>query len=44
MASLPFHNHDPFDRMLAAQAIEEQLTLITGDPKMQPYSVRILWI
>lgn len=44
MASLPFHHHDPFDRMLVAQAIEEQLTLITGDRKMQPYSVEILWI
>jgi PIN domain nuclease of toxin-antitoxin system len=30
--------------MLVAQAIEEQLTLITGDRKMQPYSVEILWI
>jgi PIN domain nuclease of toxin-antitoxin system len=44
MASLPFYHHDPFDRMLVAQAIEEQLTLITGDRKMQPYSVEILWI
>jgi PIN domain nuclease of toxin-antitoxin system len=44
MASLPFYHHDPFDRMLIAQAIEEQLTLITGDRKMRPYSVKILWI
>ncbi|HEY5705583.1 MAG TPA: type II toxin-antitoxin system VapC family toxin [Terrimicrobiaceae bacterium] len=44
MASLPFHHHDPFDRMLIAQAIEEQLTLITRDRKMQPYPVKILWI
>ena len=44
MGSLPFHHYDPFDRMLVAQAIEEQLTLITGDRKMQPYSVHILWI
>jgi PIN domain nuclease of toxin-antitoxin system len=44
MASLPFHHYDPFDRMLVAQAIEEQLTLITGDRKMEPYAMNILWI
>ncbi len=43
MAALPPHHQDPFDRMLLAQAIEEKLTLITHDRKMEPYPVRILW-
>lgn len=29
--SLPPHHNDPFDRMLVAQALCEQLTLITAD-------------
>jgi PIN domain nuclease of toxin-antitoxin system len=44
MASVPFHHYDPFDHMIIAQAIEEQLTLITADRKMQPYSIKILLI
>jgi len=43
MSTLPFHHNDPFDRMLVAQAIEEQLTLITHDRKMEPYGAKILW-
>ncbi len=34
---------DPFDRLLAAQALEENLTLITGDKKMGGFGVSILW-
>jgi len=30
-ASLPPHHHDPFDRMLVAQAQCEMLTLVTRD-------------
>lgn len=38
----PLHQ-DPFDRMLIAQAIQEELTLITHDPKFKNYPVEILW-
>ena len=31
-AALPSHHRDPFDRMLAAQAMLEGLTLVTRDP------------
>lgn len=37
----PLHN-DPFDRMLIAQAQEENLTLITTDKKMTQYDVSLL--
>ena len=42
---LPFHHQDPFDRMLIAQAIAEDLTIITQDQKFALYepSVKILW-
>lgn len=43
MALLPPHHGDPFDRMLIAQALEEKLTLITHDRKMEPYGLKILW-
>lgn len=40
--ALPQHHDDPFDRMLVAQAMLEQLTLLTRDPRMDPYGVDIL--
>jgi PIN domain nuclease of toxin-antitoxin system len=41
-AQLPFHHHAPFDRILIAQALEESLTLVTCDDKMQQYDVPLL--
>jgi PIN domain nuclease of toxin-antitoxin system len=35
--TLPWHHRDPFDRMLAAQALIERLTLITADEQLLPY-------
>lgn len=43
LETLPLHHQDPFDRMLLAQAITEQLILISHDKKMDPYEVRVLW-
>lgn len=42
-AALPSHHHDPFDRMLVAQAAAEGLTLVTHDRKLKAYDVPILW-
>lgn len=39
---LPMHHGDPFDRMLVAQAQLEGLTLVTGDPVFDRYSVAVL--
>lgn len=41
-ARLPLIHRDPFDRMLVAQAQDENLTLVTGDPRCQRYDVPIL--
>ena len=40
--SLPRHHADPFDRMLIAQAMAENLVLVTSDGAMGRYDVRIL--
>jgi PIN domain nuclease of toxin-antitoxin system len=36
--SLPFHHRDPFDRMLIAQAMVEDLTLLSTDRVFARYS------
>jgi PIN domain nuclease of toxin-antitoxin system len=40
---LPFHHRDPFDRLLAAQALSEDLTLISKDAIFDQYGVKRLW-
>ena len=37
--TLPLHHRDPFDRMLIAQAIVENATLVTRDPLIPPYGI-----
>lgn len=37
VARLPWVHRDPFDRLLAAQALEEGLTLLTADAKLKRY-------
>ena len=43
VASLPFHHRDPFDRLLVAQALEEDLTVVSADVVFRKYGVRRLW-
>ena len=40
--ALPSHYKDPFDRMLIAQAQIERLTLVTRDPRLSLYGVKII--
>jgi PIN domain nuclease of toxin-antitoxin system len=40
---LPFHHRDPFDRLLAAQALEEELLLISADRIFDRYGVMRVW-
>lgn len=40
--TLPRHHDDPFDRMLVAQAIADQLTIATRDPRLVAYGVATL--
>ena len=39
----PMDHNDPFDRMLAAQAELESLTLVTRDTAFADFPVRMLW-
>src|SRR5260370_39432980 len=40
--ALPFHHKDSFDRLLIAQSMEEDLTLVTADSQFSAYSVKVL--
>lgn len=42
LRNLPLHHRDPFDRMLVAQAIAEDLTLITCDESLKAYGSKLL--
>jgi PIN domain nuclease of toxin-antitoxin system len=42
LLELPLHHRDPFDRMLIAQAIHEQMTFATIDPRAREYGVPVL--
>lgn len=43
-AALPLHHGDPFDRMLVAQTLEENLILVTADRRMTEYGVPTLLV
>lgn len=43
VATLPFHHRDPFDRLLAAQALEEDLTVVSTDKVFERYGVSRVW-
>jgi len=40
---LPMHHRDPFDRVIIAQSLEENLSLITSDPIFEKYPVKLIW-
>jgi PIN domain nuclease of toxin-antitoxin system len=43
MTTLPLHHRDPFDRLLAATALVEGLTLVSADPAFDAYGLTRLW-
>jgi PIN domain nuclease of toxin-antitoxin system len=40
---LPFHHRDPFDRLLVAQAMTENLTIVSADAVLSRYGVKRIW-
>lgn len=40
---LPFHHRDPFDRLLIAQAMVEDIPILSVDEAFDAYSVTRLW-
>ena len=43
LSQLPFHHRDPFDRTLVAQALSENLTIITKEKLFEEYGIKRLW-
>lgn len=43
LLELPFIHQDPFDRLLIAQALCEEMIIITSDRHIPHYSVTTLW-
>ncbi|MDR3712969.1 MAG: type II toxin-antitoxin system VapC family toxin [Puia sp.] len=41
--TLEFHHRDPFDRIIIAQGLVENLTIITKDENFPSYTERLLW-
>lgn len=43
VATLPFHHRDPFDRLLIAQAMVEQVVIISADIMFDSYDINHTW-
>ena len=43
LSNLPLRHRDPFDRILIAQALASDLTLVTGDRLIRQYDVPVVW-
>jgi PIN domain nuclease of toxin-antitoxin system len=42
VSNLPPHHRDPFDRLIIAQALAEDLVVVTSDRSFAAYGVRII--
>jgi len=42
VSKLPFHHKDPFDRMIIAQALSENIPVISSDKYFSDYGVKLL--
>lgn len=40
---LPFHHKDPFDRLLVAQALVEDIPVVSNDSALDAYGIKRLW-
>lgn len=40
---LPYHHNDPFDRLMIAQAMQEEMVLLTKDQAFRDYDVQVMW-
>lgn len=43
MSELPLYHRDPFDRLIAAQALVHALTILSPDGCFAPYGATVLW-
>jgi len=40
---LPHHHNDPFDRLLIAQGISEDLAIVSADRHFAAYPIKVVW-
>jgi len=43
LEELPLHHRDPFDRILIAQSLDENVPIVTADPLFARYPVDVIW-
>lgn len=43
MADLPFHHRDPFDRLLVAQSLVEEMPIVSNERVFDAYGVHRIW-
>lgn len=43
LTRLPLHHRDPFDRLLAAQALTDGFPIVSIDRALDPYGVERIW-
>lgn len=43
LQDLPWHHKDPFDRLLVAQAMVNQIPLLSADQQLSSYAIERLW-
>jgi len=43
VSTLPLHHGDPFDRLIIAQALVENIPISSKDGKFDPYNVQRVW-
>jgi PIN domain nuclease of toxin-antitoxin system len=43
VSTMPLHHRDPFDRLLIAQAMVENVAIVSVDPAFDAYLVQRLW-
>jgi PIN domain nuclease of toxin-antitoxin system len=43
LIDLPFHHRDPFDRLIIAQALMEEIPVISSDGIFSEYPVKLIW-
>ena len=43
VATLPGHHRDPFDRMIVAQSLVENLPVLSNDDTLDAYGIKRIW-
>lgn len=43
VSRLPFHHRDPFDRLMIAQSMCEQIPIVSADSALDAYFIKRIW-